>query len=70
VVADLTARGYLDDAAFAHHWAAARSARGYGPARLRAELRARGVGTPLIDAALAALGRRLVVTTEAAPAAT
>jgi len=55
VVADLTARGYLDDAAFAHHWAAARAARGYGPARLRAELRARGVGAKLIDAALAAL---------------
>jgi len=49
VVADLTARGYLDDAAFAHHWAAARAARGYGPARLRAELRQRGVGAKLID---------------------
>jgi regulatory protein len=52
-VADLTARGYLDDAAFAHHWVAARAARGYGPARLRAELRARGVAAALIDAALA-----------------
>ena len=53
VVADLTARGYLDDAAFARHWVAARGARGYGPARLRAELRARGVATALVDAALA-----------------
>jgi regulatory protein len=54
VVADLTARGYLDDEAFAHHWVATRAERGYGPARLRAELRARGVAAPLIEAALAA----------------
>jgi regulatory protein len=53
VVADLTARGYLDDDAFARHWVAARAPRGYGPARLRAELRARGVDTKLIEAALA-----------------
>jgi regulatory protein len=52
VVADLTARGYLDDEAFARHWVAARASRGYGPARLRAELRARGVDPALIDAAL------------------
>ena len=56
VLADLTARGYLDDAAFARHWVATRSARGYGPARLRAELRARGVAGSLVDAALAAQG--------------
>jgi regulatory protein len=56
VVADLTARGHLDDAAFARQWVATRSARGYGPTLLRAELRARGVATPLIDAALAARG--------------
>jgi regulatory protein len=53
VVADLTARGYLDDAAFARRWVETRSARGYGPARLRAELRSRGVAAALIDAALA-----------------
>jgi regulatory protein len=53
VLADLVARGYLDDAEFAGHWVATRAARGYGPARLRAELRARGIATPLIDAALA-----------------
>ena len=47
VVADLAARGYVDDAAFARHWVATRAA------RLRAELRARGVATPLIDAAVA-----------------
>jgi len=56
VLADLTARGHLDDAAFARHWVATRSARGYGPARLRAELRARGVAGSLVDAALAAQG--------------
>jgi regulatory protein len=53
VVADLTDRGYLDDAAFARQWVETRAARGYGPARLRAELRSRGVSTALIEAALA-----------------
>jgi regulatory protein len=55
VVADLVTRGYLDDAAFARHWIATRAARGYGAARLRAELRARGVDGALIDAALGEL---------------
>ncbi len=56
VIDDLVARGYLDDAAFARRWVEARAGRGYGPARLRAELRARGVAAALIDAALAAPG--------------
>ena len=34
---------------------ATRSTRGYGPARLRVELRARGVAAALVDAALAEL---------------
>jgi regulatory protein len=55
VVADLVGRGYVDDAAFARHWVATRAARGYGAARLRAELRTRGIALPLIDAALASL---------------
>ena len=55
VVADLAGRGYVDDAAFARHWVTTRAARGYGAARLRAELRARGVATALVDAALATL---------------
>jgi regulatory protein len=55
VVGDLVARGYVDDAAYARHWVATRAARGYGAARLRAELRARGVAAPLIDAALGTL---------------
>ena len=53
VVADLVSRGHLDDAAFARDWVAVRTARGYGAARLRMELRARGVAIPVIDAALA-----------------
>ncbi len=55
VVTDLTARGYLDDARFARQWVEARAARGYGPARLTAELRARGVAASLVAAALASL---------------
>jgi len=55
VVADLEARGYLDDAAFARRWVEIRLARGYGPARLRAELRARGVAAAPVDQALAAI---------------
>ena len=56
VVNDLGARGYVDDAAFARQWVAARAARGYGAARLRMELRARGIAAPLISAALDGLG--------------
>jgi regulatory protein len=54
-VDDLVARGHVDDAAFARHWVATRSARGYGAGRLRAELAARGVEGGLIEAALAQL---------------
>ena len=53
VVADLAARGYLDDAQFARHWVQTRaSVRFLGPLRLRDELRARGVDTELAEAAL------------------
>jgi regulatory protein len=57
VVADLTARGDLDDEAFARDWVATRAPRGYGPARLRAELRTRGVDASLVEAALAEAAR-------------
>ena len=54
VVADLVARGYLDDAAFARHWVATRAERAATvPPACAPELVARGVATPLIDAALA-----------------
>jgi regulatory protein len=52
IVADLVARGYIDDASYARHWVTTRAPRGYGVARLRAELRGRGVATAIIDAAL------------------
>jgi regulatory protein len=80
VVAELLARGHLDDAAFARHWVATRSGRGYGAARLRMELRARGVDAALIARALgdldaasalerarAVAARRLVVLRRADP---
>ena len=54
-MAELVARGHVNDAAFARRWVEARSARGYGATRLRAELGTRGVASALIDAALAAL---------------
>ena len=55
VVADLTARGHVDDAAFARHFVETRAARGYGAARLAGELRARGVAPALVTGALGAL---------------
>ncbi|MBM3219374.1 MAG: regulatory protein RecX [Candidatus Rokubacteria bacterium] len=55
VVADLAARGYVDDAAFARHFVETRAARGYGAARLAADLHARGVAPALVTAALGAL---------------
>ena len=55
VVADLTGRGYVDDAAFARHFVETRAARGYGAGRLAADLRARGVPSALVSAALGAL---------------
>lgn len=53
VVADLEARGYVDDRAFANSWAEAR-ARGhaYGPRRLRDALAAKGVDRPLVEEAV------------------
>ena len=55
VVDDLAGRGYVDDAAFARHFVETRAARGYGTARLAADLRGRGVAPALITAALADL---------------
>jgi regulatory protein len=55
VVADLVARGYVDDAAFARAWAETRArGRKIGRARLGRELAAKGVAPPLIAAALEA----------------
>jgi regulatory protein len=53
VVADLAARGYVDDRAFATAWAETRGrSQGLGRRRLREELLARGVARPLVDEAL------------------
>jgi regulatory protein len=63
VVAGLVARGYVDDAAFARAWAAARArGRKIGRVRLGRELAARGVApslvTAAIDAAFGEVGER------------
>ncbi len=55
VTGDLTARGMLDDAHFARAWAEYRAVGRQGPRRVRAELRAKGVATPLIDEAVRAV---------------
>ena len=55
VVADMVSRGYVNDAAFARHFVETRAARGYGAARLTADLRARGVSAALVAAAVADL---------------
>lgn len=54
-VARLQELGYLDDASYADEYVRARFAsKGYGPVRLRRELRQRGVAPVLIDRALEA----------------
>jgi regulatory protein len=55
VVADMVARGYVNDAEFARAWAEARArGRKIGPVRLRRELATKGVAPALIGAAVAA----------------
>src|SRR4029079_17937311 len=55
VVADLTARGYVDDQAFARWWAEARArGRRVGSRRLRQELAAKGIPREMAEAAIAA----------------
>lgn len=52
-VARLRDLGYLDDAAYARHYVEARFRnRGYGPSRLRGDLRRRGINAALIDTVL------------------
>jgi regulatory protein len=45
----------VDDAVFATAWVQGRGTRGYGAARLRTDLRRRGVAVGLIEAAVATL---------------
>ena len=83
VVADLHARGYLDDEGFARWWAQARAqARRVGSIRLRRELLAKGIPrelaaaavasafaeTPELDRAMDAGRRRLAALSRSAPA--
>jgi regulatory protein len=49
VLAGLAARGLQSDARYAEQYVAMRAARGYGPVRIRIELRERGVEEGLID---------------------
>lgn len=51
----LAAQRLQSDARFAESYARMRSGRGYGPQRIRAELRERGVAAELIERELAAL---------------
>jgi regulatory protein len=54
VVADLEARGYVNDETFAAAWAESRArGRGLGRERLRQELLVRGIARPLAEAAIA-----------------
>jgi len=56
VIEGLRRAGLVDDAAFARQWVEERALRqGYGPRRLTAELRQRGVSSEIIEAALADL---------------
>ncbi|HHJ14423.1 MAG TPA: regulatory protein RecX [Gammaproteobacteria bacterium] len=56
VLAGLIAAGFLSDRRFAGTFALSRFERGMGPARIRAELRERGIDEADIEAALASLG--------------
>jgi regulatory protein len=49
----LRALGYADDGDFARSWARSRAeGRGFGPARIEQELRAKGIDEPLIRSAI------------------
>ena len=52
VLDDLQGRGLLDDRRFAEQYARMRVRKGYGPLRIRAELRERGIDTATIGVLL------------------
>ncbi|HEY9149781.1 MAG TPA: regulatory protein RecX [Gammaproteobacteria bacterium] len=56
VLDELVAARLLSDTRFAEEYARSRASRGYGPLRIRAELRERGIDDAGIQAALAELG--------------
>jgi len=53
LLAALSREGALDDARFANNYASYHAGRGRGPVRIAADLRQRGIGAALIEAALA-----------------
>lgn len=55
VLAELQTQGWLDDRRFAEIYAASRADKGYGPLRIRSELRERGVADTIIEPVLAQL---------------
>ncbi|MEY2701191.1 MAG: recombination regulator RecX [Pseudomonadota bacterium] len=57
VMDQLVTDGWLSDQRFAESFRRSRSARGYGPVRIRYEMRMRGVPDAMIDAEVAASGR-------------
>ena len=60
VVMQLVDEGLLSDQRFAEVYARSRFERGYGPLRIRAELRERGISGDLTEQMLAGLSRRWV----------
>jgi regulatory protein len=52
----LAASGLLSEARFVEHFVSVKTGRGAGPAKVRAELRAKGVAAAAIDAELAEVG--------------
>ncbi|HKT31622.1 MAG TPA: regulatory protein RecX [Gammaproteobacteria bacterium] len=66
VVAALSAKNLVSDARFVDEFVAARLRRGSGPAKIREELRGRGVEQGLVDATLVAQRENWLATAEAA----
>lgn len=56
VVAELAEQGLVCDRRFVEAWVHSRVARGYGPLKIHAELRARGVAADLIEERMSELG--------------
>ena len=53
-LAELTELGLVDDSRFGEHWVRSRRSRGFGPLKIRAELRQRGVDDGVSGRVLAA----------------
>lgn len=66
VVSALAAKNRVSDARFVEEFVAARSRRGAGPAKIREELRGRGVERELVSVALAVRDESWLVTAETA----